>query len=76
MVPRDPARVICLRPSAAAERHARRQVDALVSSAADDLAAVKAGDLGAIHGAMLDLLRAVRLVVSHGLDLEEREAAS
>lgn len=74
-VPDSPGRVIAIRPSAAASRRARRQVDALVASAMHDLELVQAGDLQAIHGPMLDLLAAVRLVVAHGLDVEQAVAS-
>lgn len=75
MVPRSPARVIAIRPSAAASRHARRKVEALVASAVEELHAVQAGDLVAVHGAFLDLARAVRIVVDHGLDVEQAVAS-
>lgn len=51
-------------------RRARREVDALVDSALQELAAVRAGSLMAIHGAHLDLTRAVSITMRYGLDAE------
>jgi len=55
----------------ARNRRARREVGALVESALRHLAAVQAGDLVYVHGAYLDLARAVGLVLEHRLDAEE-----
>ncbi len=76
MVRHSPARVVAIRPSATATRRARRQVDELVASAAEELAAVQGGDLVQIHGAVIDVLRAVRIVVAFGLDLDDREVVA
>ena len=54
----------------ARKRSARREVDALVVSAMEHLAAVRAGELVYVHGAYRDLARAVGLVLEHRLDLE------
>ena len=71
MIRPDRARVIVIRPSAVARRRARREIAALVDSALSDLAAVQAGELVHVHGAYLDLGRAVALVLHHGIDAEE-----
>ena len=60
--------IIRIRPSAAARRRDRREVVALVESAMEHLAAVRAGELVYIHGAYLDLIRAVHIVMDHRLD--------
>lgn len=75
MVPREPRRVVRIRPSAAATRMARHRVDALIASAVADLAAAQAGDLVRVHGAVLDLLQAVRITVRHGLDVDQEVAS-
>jgi hypothetical protein len=51
-------------------RVARPQVDVLVEAAFVELLAVRAGDLGAIHQAYVDMTRAVRLTLEHALDLD------
>ncbi len=70
MVP-DAACVIVLRPSAAARRRARREVDNLVGSSLVALTAVHAGDLELIFTVHRDVTRAVGLVLDHALDVEE-----
>ncbi len=71
MVPDAPARVIALRTSTVARRRARGEVGELVDSSLIALAAVRAGDVGAIFTAHRDLNRAVGLVLDHALDVEE-----
>lgn len=74
-LPRNPARVVSLRPSAVEVRRARQQVRLLIGEAVEDLLATE-DDLGAIHGAFLATAAAVRIVVRHGLDLDHQGVAS
>ncbi len=70
MVRPDGARVVAIRPSAVARRRALREVDALIAAAREDLAATGAGDLARVHGAWINVGRAVCIVMAHALDDE------
>lgn len=65
------ATVVAIASTTAAHRRARREVAALVAEAVEHLAVVRAGEFVYVHGAHLALVRAVRIVLDHRLDVEE-----
>lgn len=70
MIRHDDGCVIAIRASAAAHRRARREVDALIGAAREDLVAAGAGDLVRVHSAWINVGRAVCIVMKYGLDID------
>jgi hypothetical protein len=64
-------RVVAIDATSAARRRLCREVDDLAASAIENLVAVRAGELVYVHGALLDVSRAVRIVLAHALDIDE-----
>jgi hypothetical protein len=75
-IPRSPAGVVRLHPSAAARRRARRDADLLTNEIIAALVAFKAGDAGAVHAANWRMARLMGCVFAHQLDIDDREVVA
>lgn len=69
MVPDAPGSVVRIRPSAAAQRRARREFDALMTLARLELDAIAAGDLAGFWGLHRAVNTALGLVLDHCLEM-------
>ncbi|MDP9403841.1 MAG: hypothetical protein M3P85_11080 [Actinomycetota bacterium] len=66
----EPSRVVAIRPSAAATRRARRDLNQLVLESQAALAAVQAGDIEMMWTAHMLVNRAMGLVERNALDVQ------